>query len=185
MSGACRLEEREEMKARGRCEDRRVFLLPMTITDWPGSVFCLFSQNQIVEILSQRPIQRIPFSSEYLQGVLVYLDRLIPVICLDTLCNGQWTVPRGGYRQLVVVRTGAVDPETGEPLKVMVLAKAGVRMEKITSETYGASLLEREAPASLRRTGLLRGFYQHQNKALVLIDLSTLLLGRFHPDGTD
>jgi len=175
-------EGRKGMTSKGQQEERRIFLLPLTLTDCPDRVFCLFSQNQVVEILGRRPIQQIPFSPWYLKGVIQYFDRLTPVICLDTLCNRETAAHSKGYRQLVVIRTGVVDPDTGEPLKAVILAKTRVRMIKMVNETFTASFVEREAPVSLRLTGLLRGFYQRQAQSLALIDLSPLLLG--DPDKT-
>lgn len=170
-------EGRKGMTSKGQQEERRIFLLPLTLSDCPDTVFCLFSQNQVVEILGERPIQQIPFSPRYLKGVILYFDRLTPVICLDTLCNRKTAGDSNGYRQLVVIRTGVVDPDTGEPLKAVVLAKTRVIMEKKVNETYTTSFVEREAPSSLRSTGVLRGYYQRQEQSLALIDLSPLLLG--------
>ena len=61
----------------------RAFLLPLALDDAISEVFCLFSHHQVVEVLGRRPVQRIPFSPAYLQGVINYFGQLLPVM-------GQW-----------------------------------------------------------------------------------------------
>jgi chemotaxis signal transduction protein len=155
----------------------RTFFLPMSINDSTGNVFCLFSHNQVVEILGPRPIQHIPHSPAYLKGVIHYHDRLLPVISLDDLCNGKQAGGQERYRQLVVVRTGSADPATGEPLKAVVAANARVRIAKLSSEELATAFKEREAPSSLRNSGVLRGFFQRQADSVALCDLGPVVQG--------
>ena len=157
----------------------RTFLLPLMIDGGPDNVACLFSQSQVVEILGPRPVQQIPGSPAYLKGVLLYHDSLLPVIDLDDLCNRKPTGRRERYRQLVVVRTGAADPETGEPLKAVVTAGVRVRIAKISGQELATDFVEHEAPPSLRDSGLLRGFYQRQGEAVALFDLGPVVQGTF------
>ena len=161
----------------------RTFLLPLTLDDSNNNVFCLFSQNQVVEILGRRPVQRIPMSPNYLKGVLPYQDQLLPVINLDALCSRKSTAGQEGYRQLVVIRTGVVDSATGEPLKAAITASARVRIAKLSAQALATAFVEQEAPASLKNSGVLRGFFQQQANFIALIDLNQVLLGTSRDPG--
>jgi chemotaxis signal transduction protein len=155
----------------------RTFFLPMTINDSTGNVFCLFSQSQVVEILGPRPIQQVPRSPAYLKGVLHYDDKLLPVISLDDLCNRKQKGRQERFRQLVVIRTGAVDLVTGELLKAVVTATARVRIAKLSGQELATAFVEREAPPSLRNSGVLRGFFQRHADSVAVFDLGPIVLG--------
>jgi chemotaxis signal transduction protein len=171
---------KEAMTTEGRRTEIRAFLLPLAVDDAAGNVFCLFSQSQVVEILGPRPIQRIPFSPAYLEGVVNYFDQLLPVINLEELCNREPVDRNGkGYRQLVVIRTATVDPASGEPLKAVIGVGTKVRMTKISPRILAATFSGQEPPVSLQSTGLLRGFFQLESGGVALIDLSRVMLGTF------
>jgi len=165
------------MTSEGRQTEIRTFLLPLSVADAAGDVFCLFSQNQVVEILGRRPIQQIPFSPTYLVGVVNYFDQLLPVIDLDKLCNPKQLGCNGGYQQLVVIRTGTVDPATGEPLKAVIAASTRVRMAKLSAQVLATTFAGSEAPISLKNTGMLRGYFQRESGGIALIDLSRVVQG--------
>jgi purine-binding chemotaxis protein CheW len=167
------------MTIEGRQTETRTYLLPLALDDAGDNVFCLFSQNQVVEILGLGPIQRIPFSPSYLKGVVNYFDQLLPVINLDELCNRKRTAAAGneGYRQLMVVRTGAVDPVTGKPLKAVITSRTRVHMVKFADQILATSFVEQEPPASLKASGVLRGFFQRQANYVALLDLHRVVLG--------
>lgn len=167
------------MTNEGRQAETRTYLLPLALDDAGSKVFCLFSQNQVVEILGQRPILRIPFSPTYLKGVLNYFDQLLPVINLDELCTRKAVARNEGYRQLIVVRTGVVNPVTGTPLKVAIAARTRVHMVKFSDQILTTSFVEQEAPASLKASGVLRGFFKRQANYVALIDLQQVALGTF------
>lgn len=161
----------------GRQAEIRTYLLPLVLDDAGGNVFCLLSQNQVVEILGQRPIQRIPFSPPFLKGMVNYFDQLLPVINLDELCNRKVVSGNDGYRQLIVVRTGAIDPASGKPLKAVLTSRTRVHMAKFSGQVLDTSFIEQEAPASLKTSGILRGFFQRQANYVALIDLQQVVLG--------
>jgi len=165
------------MTSEGRLTEIRAFLLPLSVADAAGDVFCLFSQNQVVEILGRRPIQRIPFSPTYLVGVVNYFDQLLPVISLDELCNPKQLGCNGGYQQLVVIRTGTVDPATGEPLKAVIVSSTRVHLAKLSAQVLATSVAGSEAPTSLKNTGMLRGYFQRESGGIALIDLSRVVQG--------
>ena len=168
---------KETITAGGRQAGIRAFLLSLAVDDVAGKVFCLFSQSQVVEILGLRPIQRIPFSPAYLEGVINYFDQLLPVINLDKLCNRTANHKDEGHRQLMVIRTGSVDPTSGEPLKVVIAARTKVRLAKLSAQLLTAPCTGREAPLSLKNTGILRGYFPQDSGGIALIDLSRVALG--------
>ena len=155
----------------------RTFLLPLKLDDSNDPVFCLFSQNQVVEIIGRRSVQPIPFSPVFLKGVVNYNNRLLPVINLDELCSRKKTPRPEEYQQLMVLRTGAVDAATGEPLKAVVTASTRVRIVKLSGQMMAAAFVEQEAPPSLKASGVLRGFYQQQDNQIALLDLSRVVSG--------
>ncbi|MDR2549881.1 MAG: chemotaxis protein CheW [Desulfobulbus sp.] len=157
----------------------RSFLLPLAVNDSPGNFVCLFTQNQVVEILEPRFVLHVPGSPGYLAGVLLYHDSLLPVIDLDELCNRHQAEPRKRYRQLVVVRTGAADPETGVPLKAVVAVKAQVRIAKISGKELAETFERQEAPPSLNASGLVRGCFRRQDDAIALLDLGPVVRGAY------
>jgi len=157
----------------------RSFLLPLSVSGCSENFVCLFSQNQVVEIVGSRFIQHIPGSPSYLKGVMLYHDSLLPVIDLDELWNLHQPVREKHYRQLVVVRTGTVHPETGAPLKAVVAAKGRVQIAKISGKELAEAFEQREAPSALRASGLVRGCFRHENDSIVLIDLGSVVQGMY------
>lgn len=155
----------------------RAFLLPLKVNSGLENVVCLFSQSQVVEIIGPRPVQQIPGSPAFLKGVLLYQDSLLPVIDLDDLCNRQRMNGRRQYRQLMVVRTGAVDPVTGEPLKAVVASAVRVQIAKISGQELTETLVDQEAPVSLRDLGLVRGFFRRHEETVALLDLGPVVQG--------
>jgi hypothetical protein len=101
----------------------------------------------------------------------------LPVINLDDLCNSKTGARNEGFRQLMVVRTGAVDPVTGRPLKAAITSRNRVHMTKFADQVLATSFVEQEAPASLKASGVLRGFFQRQAHYVALLDLHHVVLG--------
>jgi purine-binding chemotaxis protein CheW len=155
----------------------RGYLLPLSIVGCSEDFVCLFTQNQIVEIIEPRFVPEIPGSPGYLKGVLLYRDSLLPVIDLDELCNRGRSLWRKDYRQLVVVRTGAADPETGAPLKAVVATEERMRIAKISGGELAETFEQREIPSALSKTGLLRGCFKHENESVALLDLGPVARG--------
>jgi len=154
----------------------RSFLLPLSVKDGLKNFVCLFTQSQVVEILAPRFVSQIPGSPSYLAGVLLYHGSLLPVIDLDLLCRQQ-LAPRVRYRQLVVVRTGVADPETGAPLKAVVAAKDRVRIATILGTDLEESFAQLKAPLALSESNLVRGCFQHEDDAVTLFDLGPVVQG--------
>ena len=157
----------------------RAYLLPLRLDNGSGGVACLFSQTQVVEILGPRPVLRIPCSPAYLQGVLAYHDELLPVLDLDTLCGRHPSAQRQQYRQLMVVRTGALDPKTSLPLKAVVAAAVRIQIAKISGQDLVSGFKAEQAPSTLRDSGLLRGFFHRQGESIALLDLDPVVRGVF------
>lgn len=163
----------------------RSFLLPLSINGAAENVACLFSQNQVVEILGPRPVEYIPGSPGYLRGVMLYHDSLLPVVDLEALCDRHQPVRQEQYRQLVVVRTGAVDPVTGESLKAVVSAKVRMQLAKISGQELAQASEQGEVPSSLRESGLVRGCFRRQGDSVVLFDLGPVVQGTYAGRGRE
>jgi len=167
------------MKREKQQSTLRSFLLPLSINDSPGNFVCLFTQNQVVEILEPRFVAQIPGSPGYLTGVLLYHGSLLPVIDLDELCNRHRSAPRKRYRQLVVVRTGMVDPGTGTPLKAVMAVMDRVRIARISGKDLTEAIGQQEAPPLLRKSGLVRDCFRHEDDTVVLLDLGPVARGKY------
>lgn len=157
----------------------RSFLLPLSINGYPDGFVCLLTQNQIVEFIDAQFIQQIPCSPGYLKGVLLYQDSLLPVIDLDELWGPHQSVQEKRYRQFIVVRTGAVDPETGAPLKAVVAAKDRARIAKISGKELEEKFEQRETPPFLSESGLVRGCFRHEDDSILLLDLGPVVQGAY------
>jgi purine-binding chemotaxis protein CheW len=156
----------------------RSFLLPLSV-DHSENFVCLFTQNQVVEILAPRFVQQIPGSPGYLKGVLLYRDNLLPVVDLDELYNRQQSERSTHYRQLVVVRTGVVDPKTGMPLKAAVAAKDRVQIARISGKELVETFKQREIPPVLSESGLVRGCFRREDDSVALLDLGPVVRGAY------
>lgn len=155
----------------------RTYFLPVRLNDGEGDFYCMFSHSQIVEILGPRPIQRVPCSPGYLKGVIHHQDDLLPVISLDEFWNGEPLKRQIQYRQLVIVRTGTIDPATNQPLKAVVAAPARVQIVKLAMDELEAGFKELSPPPSLHRSGIVRGYYQRKDEYIALCDLTPMVQG--------
>lgn len=154
----------------------QLFLLPLRGGTGPGRLFCLFSPRQIVEVLPGRPVVRVPGSAGPLVGVHGHRDRILPVFSLEALCLAGPPLA-GTCRQLVVVRTRAIDRQSGEPLRAVIATASRPRTMTLSGEALAGVFVPVEPPPSLRASGLVRGFFRHRDHGLALIDLSPVLIG--------
>ncbi|MCL2340448.1 MAG: chemotaxis protein CheW [Proteobacteria bacterium] len=158
----------------------RSFLLPLAV-DPAENFVCLFTQNQVVEILAPRFVQPIPGSPRHLKGVVLYRDGLLPVIDLDELCNRHRPVRIKHYRQLAVIRTGAVDPKTGVPLKAVVAARERMQLARISGKEFAETFKQRDVPPGLSESGLVRGCFRREEDSVALLDLGPVVRGEYGP----
>jgi len=158
----------------------RSYLLPLAVGQSENFV-CLFTQNQVVEILAPRFVQPIPGSPRYLKGVVLYRDDLLPVIDLDELCSRHQPVQSERYRQLAVIRTGAVDPKTGVPLKAVVAARDRMQIARISGKELAETFKQRDVPPALSESGLVRGCFRREDDSVALLDLGPVVRGKYGP----
>lgn len=158
-------------------QDVRAFLLPMDDADRARSISFLFNQSQVVEILGERPIQKIPFSPRYVLGIISYQGQLLPVISLPHLCGHAPEAGGHRYKQLMVVRTGVSDPDSGEPLKVALATKTAIRTHKLSAQALANGFTQQQAPDWLLSMDGLRGFFQWRDEFVALVQLNHLALG--------
>ncbi|MGD9947150.1 MAG: chemotaxis protein CheW [Desulfobulbus sp.] len=169
------------MASQQRHQDARVFLMPMDDLECTQNISFLFSQTQVVEILGNRPIQKIPFSPRHVLGIIAYQGRSLPVINLPDLCGRASEAGRNRYKQLMVVRTTVSDPESGEPLKVALATNAAIRILKLSSQALTNSFIQKQAPDWLTASIGLRGFFQWGDECVALVQLNNVALGNDVP----
>lgn len=161
----------------------RTYLLPVTYGSSAETFFVLLSQNQVVEVLGGRMIGKIPCAPSYLKGVISYQDTLVPVIALEPLCGAPIHEAGGRVQQLVIVRTGAVDAETGASLKVAVIADRRLRMARFSAKMLAAGFTAQQAPAALESSGILKGYFSRQNNNIAVVDFHDLVTGLYDASG--
>ena len=171
------IDARSGVTAAKQQAEIRTYLLPVTLTSPAETFFVLLSQNQVVEVLGKRPIGKVPCAPPYLKGVISYQDSLVPVIALEQLCGAAAHESGGEIPQLVIVRTGAVDPDTGAPLKVAVIAGRRLRMARFTAAMLATGFNTQAAPESLEASGILKGYFSRQNNNIAVVDFHDLVAG--------
>jgi len=169
------------MMSQHRQQDVRIFLLPMDGLEQAENMYFLFTQSQVAEIIGFHPIQKIPFSERHLLGVIPYRNQLLPVINILDLCAPSMLPERNRYKQLMIIRTGAVAPDTGEPLKIAVMANSAIRTLKLSTQALSNSFHQQPLPPWLQASEQLRGFFQWQDSYVALLHLDQLALGPLSP----
>lgn len=176
------------MASQPRHQEVKAFLLPLEgseqLHDDLHDVFFLFSQNQVVEVLNRQPIQRVPFAPLYLHGLLPYQGHLLPVIDVNGLFGYAPDASAGPCKQLMIIRTAATDPQTGELLKAAIPAHTAVRTIKIPAQTLASGFLPRQAPDCLAASGLVRGFFQWEEEYVAVLHLDQVVLGAYAAPST-
>lgn len=157
--------------------DLRIFLLPMEGVEQADTLYFLFTHVQVAEIIGYQPIQKIPFSDRHILGIVPYQNQLLPVINLSDLCAPTTAPAQNRYKQLMVIRTGAIDPVTGEPLKLAIMANTAIRTLKLSTQALTNSFLQQDPPQWLHASKELRGFFQWQDTYVALLYLDHLAAG--------
>ena len=138
-------------------------------------LFCFLSQSQVVEVLPEKPVSRIPFSPRHIRGVIPYSGTILPVIDLDVLCGAE-EKEDAQYRQFVVVRAGASDQQSGEFFKVVIAVRTRILIERLASAELAALRAEREIPRNLPVKELLHGLFKQEDKYFLLFDFNKIAL---------
>ena len=159
---------------------QRFFLLPLSTGKQGGEpVYCLFTQNQIVEVLGQKTVYPVPFSPNYVQGFIQREGSIIPVIDADVLCGGEKSKTGTQPRQLLVMRTGQADAADGEVLKLALACTGTVLSFKLTERDSAQPLAPEKIPAVLAASGLVQGFFRLRGYLVALLDFDTIALGTY------
>lgn len=165
------------MSSQNQHRDLRIFLLPLEGVEQTDTLYFLFTHVQVAEIIGYQPIQKIPFSDRHLLGIVPYQNQLLPVINVSDLCAPTIAPTQNRYKQLMVIRTGACDPTTGEPLKVAIMANTAIRTLKLTSQALTDSFLQQDPPHWLQASKELRGFFKWQDTNVALLNFDHLAAG--------
>lgn len=168
---------------------QRFFLLPLQAGVQGGEpVYCLFSQNQVVEVLGQRTVYPVPFSPDHVQGYIQRYGSLIPVIDVDVVCGETRKKAGAPRRQLLILRTGQVDAATGDYLKLALACERTVLTFKVSERDRVQAVTEEQVPDALAGHSLLRGFFRLRDYRVALLDFDTIALGTYgtsDPAGED
>lgn len=162
--------------------DVRIFLLPMDGREQGEQLYFLFTHNQVAEIIGFHPIQKIPFSERHVLGIIPYRNQLLPVIDVLDLCAPAAAPERNRYKQLMIMRTGAIAPDTGEPLKIAIIANAAIRALTLAPQVLANNFQQQPLPPWFQASELLRGFFQWQGAHVALLHLDRLVSGPLVPD---
>ena len=177
------MDEKKTRAVERQQAEIRTYLLPITYGNSAETFFVLLSQNQVVEVLGKRAIGQVPCAPSYVKGVISYQDALVPVVALEPLCGAPFHQAGGQVQQLVIVRTGAVDAETGASLKVAVIADRRLRMARFSAKMLAAGFTAQQAPAALESSGILKGYFSRQNNNIAVVDFHDLVTGLYHASG--
>ena len=167
---------------------RRFFLLPLTVGQQEGEAWnCLFTQNQVVEVVGQATrLYPVPFSPPYLLGCILRHDTLIPVVDVDLLCSGGAERKKNAsIRQILVIRTGQIDAASGEFLRLAMACSGNVLTFKLTDRDVAGPFAPLQAPPSFDGQGLDLGFFQVREHRAVLMDFDAIVLGTFRFQAQD
>ena len=168
---------------------QRFFLLPMVVGKRDGStLYSLFTQNQVAEVLGQRTIHPVPFSPAHVKGFILRHDSLVPVVDVDVLCGGTQEKIGAQARQLLIMRTGQVEAASGDFLKLALACSGTVLTFKLTEREAAQAVTAEETPAIFAGQSLFSGFFRLRGYRVVLLDFDTIAQGTYgtsDPAGED
>ena len=168
------------MQADNTVLQQRFFLLPLHTGEQDAEpVYCLFTQNQVVEVLGQRTVYPVPFSPDYVQGFIERDGGLVPVIDVDALAGGAGKKVGLQARQLLVMRTGQTDTANGEFLKLALVSTGTVLTFKLGERDVAQEVTREEAPSALAAHGLTRGFFRLRGYLVALLDFDAIAFGTY------
>lgn len=166
------------MQTENTALQQRFYLLPLTAGEQDGEpLYCLFTQNQVAEVLGPRTIHPVPFSPEYVRGFILRHDNLVPVIDVDALCGGTGKKDKAQSRQLLVMRTGQTDAASGDFLKLALLCPSAVLTFKLSERDAAQAVAAEDMPAQFTGQSLARGSFRLRGYRVVLLDFDSLAQG--------
>lgn len=153
----------------------RIFMLPTTITDENLPVHCVFSFNQVVEVLGPEGLCHLPHAPKAMPAVVHYYGRLLPVLYLETALGSQSVTPK----QLIILRTGLREGGSGDNIKVAVATSSVLRLTRFDNATDDSQFQLRQAPQGLQDCGFLEGYFtiEQGTSCAALLDLDGLARG--------
>ena len=157
---------------------QRFFLLPLSAGEQDGEpVYCLFTQNQVVEVLGQKTVYPVPFSPDHVQGFIQWHEGLVPVVDVDVLCGLADKKAGSQARQLQLLRTGQIETTTGEFLKLALVCTSTVLTFKLTERDAAQTVAVEQVPVALADQDLVRGFFRLRGYRVALLDFDTIAQG--------
>lgn len=155
----------------------KTFILPTKCRDTQAKVFLLFSKSQIVEVLREVTIHPVPFCADYISGGAPYNQRLLPVVFPEKVLGFAVDDLSTDYRQYIVVRSGAIDPQLGTNLQVILAARGKLVQPKAETEQHIGRMRSVGLPEVIPDPTMVRAVFQQGDSYFVVVDLSKLVLG--------
>ena len=167
---------------------QRLYLLPLAgAAQKGGPPACLFTQNQVAEVLDGRrtPIYPAPFCPAWLKGCIQRAGVLAPVIDLDALCGPKSKAAAAPPRQLLVLRTGCPAPDAtggGHYLSLALTCRSAIETFRLTERDVAGFITADEPPEGFDWHGLAQGFFRLREHRVALLNLDPLAEGAFQPE---
>lgn len=155
----------------------KTFLLPVELQGNEHKVFLLFSKSQIVEVLRDVSINPVPFCADYIAGVTCHFHRLLPVISPEKVLGLGGDNLAGKKGHYIVVRSSAVDPQSGDNLQVVFATTGKLEQPKAETEQRISGMRSITRPEFLSDSAMIRATFQQDDTYYVVVDLNKLVLG--------
>ena len=142
----------------------------------------LFTASQIDEILAEANIQALPFAGEYLVGLCVWREQVLPVIDLISFFGITRSQKEEQQRYVVVraVNTASQAPETKDGVNNMILRCILRVSDHIISGDMPAHC-EVVAPQQADLAPFfVHGLFQGENELFILPDIAAILHSNHH-----
>lgn len=155
----------------------KTFLLPVEFPHSEEKVFLLFSKSQIVEVLREVTINPVPFCADYIEGGTSYFYRLLPVVTPEKVLGLDGDHVKGGKGHFIVVRSSAVDPQSGENLQVVFSASGKLEQPTADTEQRISGMRSIAQPEFLDDSAMTRAVFKKDEAYYIVVDLNRLVLG--------
>lgn len=133
-------------------------------------VYFLFSQLQMEDLLMDTPVQPVPLSSHYIEGVAEWHDQVLPIISLEA-CLGMEFQNSFQIQRLMVVRAQKNYYASKDICRVMLRVVPPIRMLTLPIKCSPAS--DRWIP----KNKFARAVYEWENGFLVVAHMANILDG--------
>ncbi|CAB1057708.1 hypothetical protein D1BOALGB6SA_2461 [Olavius sp. associated proteobacterium Delta 1] len=133
-------------------------------------IYFLFSQRQMEDILLNAPVQRVPFSPSYIEGLAEWRNQVLPVISLES-CLGIESLNSSKVQRLMVVRAAKNEAATTNFYRIMLRVVPPIQMLELPLECSPVS------DGWIPEKSFAQGVYEWANGFLVVAHIKNILTG--------